>query len=439
MTDSSQLSLLEFLLVAGLIGLMGWEVWRSWTMRDPASIFRPTVILSVILAYYCLLSPLQGLGSAGWQVGSVSLRQGMVWAWAGALVFYASVLVGFYGFKPWSGATRPSRPFPVGWSLRMGRLLNGIGLGLHLLVLGPAVFLQINPFAAASIEEELQGWGFAAFLGVLNPLLSFSLNLLIPGTLLLTAVAIQRRRGWWEVLLWTLVALGLFTTSGFRWRLAVLLVPMVILWSLARQRRPRLIVIAAFAAGLIAVAGFVGQTRTYGQGLTLRGADLSPEAVVTSGLFEGSVFYTTGGVMEQAPDRYPFVGIKPLLGAAAIFVPRAIWAEKPGTEYATNAIALLMGSPGLAFGGAFLNYAEYYLIFGWPSLVAISVLLGWVLRSLYAWFLVHRTDTSVQVSYVLSASFLYVVVSRGYLPGVVLIFTFTVLPLFLVRRFVRAA
>ncbi len=439
MTDPTQLSLLEFLLVVGLTALMGWEVWRSWNRRDPASIFRPTVILSVILAYYCLLGPLQGLGSAGWQFGPVNLRQGMVWGWAGAIVFYASVLAGFYGLKPWAGATRPGSQLPVEWSFRMGRLLNWVGFGLYLMVLGPAALVQLNPFAASSISEEFQGWGFAAFLGVLNPLLSFSLNLLIPGTLLLLAVAISRRRGWIEVLVWTLVAMGLYTTSGFRWRIAVLLVPMAILWYLCRQRRPQLIVIAALAAGLIGLAGFIGLTRSYGSGLTVDSAvDLSPASVLESGLFESKVFYTTGGVMQQSPERYPFVGITPLVGVVSILIPRAIWPEKPGAEYGNNATNVLLG-PGLSRGAAFLGFAEYYLMFGWPSLIAMSVFLGWLLRSLYAWFLVHRSDTSVQVAYVVASCFLYVVVSRGYLAQVFLLFSFTVLPIFLLRRFVRAA
>ncbi len=435
MIDPTQLTALEVLLVTALAGVMGWEVLRCWSSREPLAAFRPTVVLAVILAYYCLLGPLLGLASGAWAPGGVSLRSGMVWGWTGALVFFLSVMLGFYGLKPWRLPRTSLRQLSPEWCRRIGRWLNFVGFGLQVVAQGPLVLAQLNPLAAASLGEELQGWGLSGGLGVLNSLLQFSLNLLVPGTLLLFAAAIHRRKGWPEVILWSLIAAALYTTSGFRWRLVVLLVPMVILWYLCRQRRPRLVVMALFASGLIALAGFIGLTRTYGQGLDISQAgDLGAEQVIDSGLFESTVFYTTGEVIRLTPQRISYIGLTPLVGALGIFIPRAIWPDKPSAEYISTATTAVYGNTVYAAGSAFLSYAEYFMVFGWPSLIAISILLGWLLRCLNAWFLEHRFDPSAQVAYVLTSAFLYVVVSRGYLPQVALLFIFTVLPIFLIRR-----
>ena len=63
----------------------------------------------------------------------------------------------------------------------------------------------------------------------------------------------------------------------------------------------------------------------------------------------------------------------------------------------------------------------------------MSLLLGVTLRSLYEWFLLNRYDLSAQVVYICSACFLYVVISRGYLPQVAALLSYTVIPLALLR------
>ena len=71
-------------------------------------------------------------------------------------------------------------------------------------------------------------------------------------------------------------------------------------------------------------------------------------------------------------------------------------------------------------------------MFGWFSVVAAGFLIGALLRQLWTWFLWRQYEPLAQSIYLLSASYLYVVVSRGYLPQVVMLYVFSVLPLFCV-------
>ena len=81
-----------------------------------------------------------------------------------------------------------------------------------------------------------------------------------------------------------------------------------------------------------------------------------------------------------------------------------------------------------------MNYAEYYLIAGFPSLILISFGLGYLVRRLWNWFLVRSHEPFAQCIYLLSSTYLYVVISRGYMPQVVMLFGFTVVPLFWLYR-----
>jgi hypothetical protein len=65
---------------------------------------------------------------------------------------------------------------------------------------------------------------------------------------------------------------------------------------------------------------------------------------------------------------------------------------------------------------------------GWPGVVTGYLLLGLLYRRIWNGFMVRRADPLVQVVTALALAYLYVLVSRGYLPQVVMLAVFTVLP-----------
>ena len=430
MNDPSQLTVLEAFLVGGLVSLMAWEAWRAWSSRQWVSVFRPTLVLAVILSYYCLLGPLLGLAQGNWFDRTVNLRAAMVWAWGGAFVFYLSVLIGFYELPTPAFRRRLIPTIEPEVSFRLGSILCWLGLGMFALVTGVRVVALLNPLAASQLIEGGLGEG-GVDVGAITNYFTYAVNFMIPGTSLIWVSWILQRRHSTALLLWTLAAAGIYTSLGFRYRLVLLAVPFLLLWYIARQRPPQLAIVAFGAAILIAVAAVVGLTRTYGSGLDLSSLEgITAAEVVEAGLQESSVFLTTAGVMQVTPDRYPFVGTRPLIATLLFPIPRALYPDKQQAEYLVEATQVVYGSQGLASGTAILNFAEYYLIAGWPSLIGMSLLLGWLLRCLWNWFLVRYQEPFAQVLYVLSTTYLYVVLSRGYLPQVVSLFVFSVAPLF---------
>ncbi|MCP9773925.1 hypothetical protein KBY66_15140 [Synechococcus sp. Tobar12-5m-g] len=426
MTDPSQLSLDEFLLVGGLILLIGWQVQRALGSADWIEIYSPTIILAMVLSYYCLLGPLLALAKGEWFDRGINIRDAMIWGWGGAVVFYASVLVGFNQLDtPRFQKHFLLDPEPEGLH-RLGTRLCVLGLVMFTCVVGWRIFSLISPVPDGAVQQET-----GLDLGAIANYFAYAVNLLIPGIILIWASWVRTRRHTPALIGWLLIAVGIYTSLGFRWRLAILVGPMVLLWFLVRRQRPGIAVVAAAVVVLILVSGLIGLSRDYGQGLNTSSLEgRTAQDYFDSGLVESGVFFTTGGVMQTTPKGYPFVGVDPLVATLLFPIPREFYPDKQSAEYVTNATAAFYGSANRASGSAILNYAEYYLMAGWPSLIGLSVLLGWLMRCLWNWFLLRRHELFAQCIYILSACFLYVVVSRGYLPLVVMLFGFTVWPLF---------
>jgi len=231
--------------------------------------------------------------------------------------------------------------------------------------------------------------------------------------------------------LWLIAASGIYTTLGFRYRLALLFSGVLLVFYLARGRQPRAAVVIPTVIGLLGIAGLIGLTRSYGQGLDLtRTEGLGFWDLVLAGFGESGIFLTSGGVLSLTPTEIPYVGVTPLVNTLLFPIPAQLMPGKDSAGYLVDAVSVVYRSDVHSQGAAYLNYAEYFLMGGWPALIAGYLLLGWLCRRLWLWFLWRRQEPIAQVAYVCAVTYLYVVVSRGYLPQVVMLFCFTVLPLF---------
>jgi len=430
--DPTSISFDEWLVVATLVGLFGFELLQAQASRSWIQMFRPTLMVAAILTYYCVVAPLRTIAIGETLERGQELRGAIIWGLWGAVAFYGSLLVGFHQLK----TPRFDRRFLVGDNLallyKLGRILCWIGVVMYALVAGPTLFAQINPFTAGQ-NVGGSGSGFVSVIGALSNYFVYGLNLLIPGVLLLFITWTQDRSKARELIGWFMVAAGLFTSLGFRWRLVMLVVPVVLLWYLRRRRAPNLLGLSALGLALIlVVSGSLGQGRTYGFGINASAQEGKTfEQRFDDGIIEGrTVFLTTSGLIDRINKPDQFVGTEPLVSLLLIAIPRQFLPEKDTIGYLKRSLLTLYHDPAFAAGAATLNYGEYYLMFGWSSLIAMSVALGWLLRCLWNWFLLRSDEPLAQVTYVLSACYLYVAISRGYMAQVAYLAAFTLLPLY---------
>ena len=73
---------------------------------------------------------------------------------------------------------------------------------------------------------------------------------------------------------------------------------------------------------------------------------------------------------------------------------------------------------------------------GWISLISISIVLGALFKRLWIWFLWRQYEPLAQAIYLLNATFVYVLISRGYFPQMIMIYSFTIMPAYLIYLFI---
>lgn len=429
MSDPHQLSFFELIWVVLLAALIVGELFLARASARTIEIFKPTVVLAAVLAYYCLIGPLMAIASGDWFERGIDRRPDMVFGWAGATVFYFCTLVGFYGLSAPRFGHRFLLSLDAQKVYRFGLRLCQLGLLFFTLVAGFSVVYFLNPFAARS---ELLGRGVNVFGGGgFASYFLLSLNFLIPGLCLLFTSWVQTRQHGLSLVLWSAAATGIFVTLGFRFRLVLVAVPFLIIWYMVRRRRPRMLVVSLLSVLLIFSAGYIGLTRNYGTGLDLAAVEgLSGEEIFATGFDEAHVFLTTSAMIAATPERNPYVGLQPVLSVLQFPIPRSLFPAKDTFGYLQQSITNLFGNPILGVGAALLCFGEWFLMAGWLSLVFVSLAFGWGLRCLWNWLLARQHEPLAVTCYALAASYLYLVVSRGYMAQVVSGGVFTVLPLF---------
>lgn len=431
----------ESLVVMGLVALMGLECFMAIRSRSWVQIYRPTLFVAVVLAFYALVGPIRAvlssgesanfIGTSGTLYRGLDHRSYLLWGWVGALVFYGSLLAGFYIIRLRLEPKRLMRSSNLRKIRRWGRALCWIGISMYALVQGPGLLVLLNPLASQSVD--ISWFGFSGFeMGPFRNYFLLAINLLIPGIVLQFAVWLRQRKSLWVVLSWFGVASLIYLSEAFRYRILLLLIPMLLLWFFYNKRRPMLVAMLLFMVAFIALNGVVGAARTRLRGLDLgQVSGYTPQQLIQASFEESGVFFTTSVVISSVPDRYPFIGFEPVSTTLLHPIPRQLLPGKPVGNYGkryTDPIYNL----GYFSGVTILGYGEYYLMFGWFSVVAAGFLIGALLRQLWTWFLWRQYEPLAQSIYLLSASYLYVVVSRGYLPQVVMLYVFSVLPLFCV-------
>ncbi len=428
MNDGAALSGPELFWLGSLIVLFAADFVNFAGSRDRLGIYLPPVFVMVFMSYYTLVGPIQRALENNWFHITINFRYAAVFGWAGAVVFYLSLRLGYGLFSSWRPHLRFAPAFDYLLAARLGTRLCWVGILIFSLANGLRVIAYLNPLNV--LGSEFFGSG-GLNLGLLTNYANQAINLLIPGILLKFTSWVRSGKPFLSWILWSLATLAIFTSLGFRWRMVTLIVPMVLLWFLARGRRPSPSIVGLSIFGLLVMAGLIEQTRSYGVGLSLDQAPgLSVQGLLQTGLNESTVFLTTSGIIANSPDGFPYVGLQPFISTILFPVPKALWQSKDSFQYLLNATAALYQSDTHGIGQASLNYAEYYLMFGWLSVVLMGLLSGWLLRCLWNWFSPRRTEALAQVAYLSTCALLYVWVSRGYMAQVVATFAFGAFPLF---------
>jgi hypothetical protein len=411
-----------FLLTSGLVVfIVGYNYLRGYR-----EFWSPLTIIALVYAYYCCLGPYEAVLTGNTFDRLQNMRNYYPSAFLGALISLASYVVGFV-FHGRTGGQNIAPTITHEQIFYLGRNIFLLGFILFTISTGGQVTKLINPLDAEYISQA--GGTFANYLAL-------SLNFVIPAIALLFTYFLITRKGFWWFVIPFIVSIGLFTTLGFRYRIVLLLASCSIVFFYYRGKRPNLILLVAGFISLITIMGLINEARRYGTGLdSKRLESATTESAYRSGLEEAGIFQTSGAVIDLVPQRYPYVGIQPLVSTLLFPIPSKWMTDKNSAQYLFEALDVIYGKK-YSKGAAILAFGEYYLAFGWAGIVIGCFITGWFLRRLWNWFLFNSQNPLVIAAYSVFTSFIYVIISRGYLPQITYLFFFTVFPIFVAIRYV---
>jgi len=416
----------EFTPFVGILILVVMIVLVNY-FRGYKEFWSPLTIIAMVYAYYCCLGPYEAVLTGDTFDRLQNMRKFYTSAFWGAFVSLISYLAGFV-LHGRSQNLKQVPDFSGDVLFEYGRNVFLIGFILFTISTGGRVTSLINPLDAEYVPQS--GGTFGNYFAL-------ALNFVIPGiSLLFMYFLLSKKKIIWFIVPF-LLAVGIFTTLGFRYRIVLLLCSLAIIYYMVKQKRPNLAVLALGLVGLIAVMGVINMTRRYGAGLNVKTLQTTTtENAYQSGLQEASIFQTSGAMIDYVPARHPYAEFQPIISTLLFPIPSRILPEKNSAQYLFEALDAIYGKT-ISKGAAVMAYGEYYLAFGWIGIVVGCAITGWYLRKLWNWFLANSNSPFAIVVYAVTISFLYMVLSRGYLPQVTMLFFFTVFPIYAALRMAR--
>lgn len=224
---------------------------------------------------------------------------------------------------------------------------------------------------------------------------------------------------------------------GFRFRLGILLVSLLIAYVYTRKFQIHKYIFMFFF-GLLALyaISLFGLIRVAGKGIDLSSLTSSVllDAEIFNGFFNDSnIFLTLGKTVEERGTILPWRGFSEFFYVLIHPIPRSLWPEKP--FFYNDAFDVLTSAAGASSGAAFPLIGSFFNMYGYITVVLFSFVFAGALCYLYSKVLVGSRSSVLSVVGIslVSSWFLYAN-TRGYLPQIIQDLLFLLLGLYLIKR-----
>ena len=233
--------------------------------NNPFSILNPLIIYSLLMIYYCILSPIIRVYTNKTLERSIDFRDLLIYGWLGALVSSIFLIFGFEFLKNKKFKIKRTNNFKIENTTYIALALNLIGILSFLIQKGFDISV-FNPFT-----NNAQPIEFLVYAGAFKNYLLYCSNLMIPGTYLLGINWIKNKKLGFLFLINFVLTLSIFLNEGFRYRIFLLIFPLTMYWVFNKKRRRSLYLF--YLGGLISFQllfnSFFESIRSYSYGVNL--------------------------------------------------------------------------------------------------------------------------------------------------------------------------
>ncbi|MEM6522300.1 MAG: O-antigen polymerase [Bacteroidota bacterium] len=403
--------------------------------KDFLVMWSPLSVVAIIYLYYCVIGPYITIQAGDTYYRLLDHRPYYEIGWKAGFLSLLSICVGF-GIKDTKKASVHANT-KVHHDLREKRFL------LWLALIGSFLTFGLSGFGVLAGENlNITGLG-----GSFKNYIFYTVNIFIPVLALMFVEYLTNKRRLWVFLVLLIYVLTLFLALGFRYRLVMLVGSLFMIYYIHKRRKPQWIVLFFGLLVFVALMGFIEITRRLHGGLIIDESvvELGFADFLLIGMRESAVFQSTGLMLTAVPDYIPYQNFQFVLETLAMPIPRELWPGKPSGEelkLILQAYERQTGFEEAGIGAAILNFGEAFIAFGWGGLLIVSFIWGLIFRKAWNFFRSNANNIYAIVLFTLFNSFIYVIISRGYLPQIALNFFFTVYPMFWIwskirKRFAR--
>lgn len=379
-----------------------YVLYKAYRNKDKAVIWSPLTFLTLTIIYYLVIPEFMNSREfEGYNVDSRSLSFHI-----GALVSYASILAGFFlikrkkadNWRRWNNLFTARNAFLFGVILFFVALVCHIPYrGFHLSFLSDGKNLS---------EFDYANPGLSYYFVNMIAILCAACCLLIPMW--------RKHKVVFGIVLW--LTLVIFIVAGFRYRIVILVLSMFTVSYLYSDNIKKVKLLPILLIAGVCYVGFniMDHARDYGNGIRLdviEGQgwdDVTEQAGETERVYNYSIMVMD--VYEREGKREYFA---PLVNAALIPIPRAIFPWKPNAQYLYSSAEYVMRGGGTA--SVYVNFVEAFMAFGWIGIIINGLFIGWLSRRFWNNYRNNPKSLGAIIALALYNGFTYVIISRGYL------------------------
>lgn len=232
----------------------------------------------------------------------------------------------------------------------------------------------------------------------------------------------------------TWLTITIFLATGFRFPLVIIILSPIVYYYCKKRKNPSIMVMFTVLMGLLLMAGSVGFMRVgVRHGTGVNWSEFNIEDIM--GVFDSdlTIYKPFYAIVQNYPKNYPYYyGYEMILATLTMFIPRAIWPNKPVTiskEVITNTINLRASLNAQAYP----SLASVYLEFGLIGCVLVMFITGVVFRKLKQMYLEGDIFSITIYSAILPAIFQLLI--RNHIPSLVYFMIFLLTPNILIKRY----
>lgn len=401
----------ELILASILAIIVLYVILYHYRSKNSCDIFQPIVFVSLVYLTYCVVGPLFRILTGQTKYLGLDMSPYYFEGFIAALVSYISIFFGYklrFGILLAEAIPAVGRKDPFGyklWSVGWVLIAFGfIGFIVFTVISGTSLrsYFFMHLFSESSSPSGKLGLGRGYIFMEL-------ITLFLPGYL---CVLLSRRFKWTSMLLLLLPIISIYAAFGYRYRLIATAIAIGAAWHLYRNVKIKLFKIVLIGIAVCTIIGLVGLTRNENDYSSI---DFNAMNLVATILYETNIFETSACTMSNVPSQFDFVYYKPFLNSIALVIPRLIWPEKDMFGYSSIVHRSIGTNEAYDAGVAYMLFCEYYMIYGWLSMVIGCVIFGVACRAFWIYFLKNKGNIYTFIIYPMFLTFVFVALHRGYI------------------------